>query len=95
MAETYSAKTQAALLELAAYLDPDNPIERRFQEAVWDVTGRWSGGLSTADEARMVRDTERLLADIEDDRGFEGVGDFYSDDPYERWAAHQAAKGRW
>lgn len=27
--------------------------------------------------------------------GFEGVGDFDSDDPWERYAAHQAAKGRW
>lgn len=28
------------------------------------------------------------------ERGFEGVGDFYSEDPMERWTAHQAAKGR-
>lgn len=26
--------------------------------------------------------------------GFEGHGDFDSDDPYERYIAHQAAKGR-
>ena len=26
--------------------------------------------------------------------GFEGHGDFDSDDPWERYAAHQAAKGR-
>lgn len=26
--------------------------------------------------------------------GFEGIGDFDSDDPFERHAAHQAAKGR-
>lgn len=29
-----------------------------------------------------------------EERGFEGHGDFYSDDPVERWIAHQAAKGR-
>ncbi len=29
-----------------------------------------------------------------EERGFEGHGDFYSDDPMERWIAHQAAKGR-
>jgi hypothetical protein len=28
------------------------------------------------------------------DPGFEGVGDFTSDDPVERWRAHEAAKGR-
>lgn len=26
--------------------------------------------------------------------GFEDVGDFTSDDPVERWRAHQASKGR-
>jgi hypothetical protein len=28
------------------------------------------------------------------DPGFEGIGDFGSDDPYERWIAHQAALGQ-
>jgi hypothetical protein len=28
------------------------------------------------------------------ERGFEGHGDFTSDDPMERWTAHQASKGR-
>lgn len=28
------------------------------------------------------------------ERGFEGHGDFYSADPFERYVAHQAAKGR-
>jgi hypothetical protein len=31
--------------------------------------------------------------DPETDPGFEGWGDFGSADPYQRWLAHQAAKG--
>lgn len=27
--------------------------------------------------------------------GFEGIGDFDSDDPYQRYIAHQAAKGNY
>lgn len=27
--------------------------------------------------------------------GFEGIGDFNSDDPWERYIAHQAAKGNY
>jgi hypothetical protein len=27
--------------------------------------------------------------------GFEGIGDFDSDDPWQRYIAHQAAKGDW
>ena len=27
--------------------------------------------------------------------GFEGIGDFDSSDPWQRYSAHQAAKGNW
>lgn len=30
-----------------------------------------------------------------DDPGFEGIGDFSSDDPWQRYIAHQAAKGNY
>lgn len=50
------------------------------------------GPLSPDEKTRW--DIRRAEDAGHDDRGFEGVGDFYSDDPYERYIAHQAAKGR-
>lgn len=42
-----------------------------------------------------MRTAKREFLRYEDrERGFEGVGDFDSDDPLERHKAHQAAKGR-
>lgn len=52
--------------------------------------------------ARQIVDSCRELAQADrpvracrcsDVRGFEGVGNFYSDDPWERYTAHRAAKG--
>jgi hypothetical protein len=45
-------------------------------------------------QALEVRQAPPLEPEPEpEDPGFEGIGDFDSDDPYERWLAHQAAKG--
>lgn len=44
------------------------------------------------ERARREFDAGIKPPDVRDD--FEGVGDFNSDDPMERYRAHQAAKGR-
>lgn len=71
--------------------------------------GSWRLTMSTADtvalfealdaeigqHVRDMRAAKREFLRYEDrERGFEGVGDFDSDDPLERYKAHQASKGR-
>lgn len=54
-------------------------LEAEIGQYVWDMRS-----------AKREHDAQTYPDEV----GFEGVGDFNSDDPLERYKAHQAAKGR-